>query len=75
MTINNHSDFDFICENKSPYKFYNGIDFFTIKAHARTTLVVKTQEQLPEFSLDLMVRNALVAPGKSLELAIPVKDL
>jgi hypothetical protein len=75
MTITNHSDFDFICENKSPYKFYNAIDFFTLRAHARTTLIVKTQEQLPGFSLDLMVHSALVAPGKSMELAIEVEDL
>ena len=75
MTITNHSDFDFICENKSPFKLYNGIHFFTIKAHARTTIVVKTLEQLSGFSLDLMVHNVLVAPGKSMELAISVEDL
>ena len=75
MTITNHSDFDFMCENKSPYNFYNGINFFTIKAHARTTIVVKTLEQIPEFSLDLLVHNALVAPGESMALTIPVKDL
>ena len=75
MSIANHSDFDFICENKSPYKFYNGIDFFTIKAHARTTIIVKTLEQLPGFSLGLMVHNALVVPGKSMELSIEVEDL
>jgi hypothetical protein len=75
MTLTNHSDFDFICENKSPYKFYNGIDFFTIKAHSRTTVDVKTLEQLPGFSLDLAVHNAVVAPGQNLELTIPVRDL
>ena len=75
MTITNNSDFDFICENKSPFKLYNGIHIFTIKAHAKTTIVVKTLEQLSGFSLDLMVHNALVAPGKSMELAIPARDL
>jgi hypothetical protein len=75
MTITNHSDFDFICENKSPYKFYNGIGFFTLKSHAKTTIVVKTLEQLSGFSLDLLVHNALVAPGKSMELAISVENL
>ena len=75
MTITNNSDFDFICENKSPFKFYNGIHFFTLKAHAKTTIVVKTMEQLSGFSLDLRVHNALVAPGKSMELAILVEDL
>lgn len=75
MTITNHSDFDFMCENKSPWKFYNGIDFFTIKAHAETTIIVKTLEQLPGFSLELLVHNALVAPGKSMALAIPVEEL
>jgi len=75
MTITNNSDFDFICENKSPFKFYNGIHFFTLKAHAKTTIIVKTLEQLREFSLELIVHNALVAPGKSMELAIPVEDL
>jgi hypothetical protein len=75
MTITNDSDFDFLCENNSPFKFYNGIDYFTIKAHAKTTIIVKTLEQLPGFSLDLFVHNALVAPGKSMELAIPVEGL
>jgi len=75
MTITNNSDFDFICENTSPFNFYNGIDYFTIKAHSKTTIIVKTLEQLPGFSLDLLVHNALVAPGKSLELAIPVEGL
>jgi hypothetical protein len=75
MTITNNSDFNFICENKSSFKFYNGIHFFTIKAHAKTTIIVKTMEQLPGFSLDLVVHNALVAPGKSMELAIPVEGL
>jgi len=75
MTITNNSDFDFICENKSSFKFYNGIHFFTIKAHAKTTIIVKTLEQLPGFSLDLLVHNALVAPGKSMELAIQVEGL
>ncbi|GAI51827.1 unnamed protein product, partial [marine sediment metagenome] len=32
-------------------------------------------EQLSGFSLDLLVHNALVAPGKSMELAISVEDL
>ena len=75
MTITNNSDFDFICENKSPFKLYNGIHFFTLKAHTKTTIVVKTLEQLSGFSLDLKVHNALVAPGKSMELAIPVEGL
>ena len=75
MTITNHSDFDFMCENNSPFKFYNGIDFFTLKAHAKTTIVVKTLEQLSRFSLDLLVHNALVAPGKSMALTIPVEGL
>ena len=75
MTITNNSDFDFICENKSSFKFYNGIHFFTIKAHAKTTIIVKTLEQLSGFSLDLVVHNALVTPGKSMELAIQVEGL
>ena len=75
MTITNNSDFDFLCENNSQFKFYNSIDFFTLKAHAKTTIVVKTLEQLPGFSLDLLVHNVLVAPGKSMELAIPFENL
>ena len=75
MTITNHSDFDFICENRSPFKLYNGIHFFTIKAHAKTTIILKTLEQLSEFSFDLLVHNLLVAPGQSMELTIPVEDL
>ena len=75
MTLTNNSDFDFICENKGPFKFYNGIHFFTIKAHAQTTIVVKTLEQLSGFSLDLLVHNVLVAPGQSMELAITVEEL
>jgi len=75
MTITNNSDFDFQCENKSPFQFYNGIHFFTIKAHAKTTIIVKTLEELPGFSLDLLVHNVLVAPGKSMEVALLVEDL
>jgi len=75
ITFINNSDFDFMCENKSPFKLYNGIHFFTIKAHAKTTIIVKTGEPLPGFSLDVLVHNVLVAPGQSLELAIQVEDL
>ncbi len=75
MTITNDSDFDFICENNSSFNFYNGIDFFTLKAHTKTTIIVKTLEQLSEFSLDILVHNALVGPGKSMELTIPVEGL
>ncbi|MEN8230288.1 MAG: Sb-PDE family phosphodiesterase [Bacteroidota bacterium] len=75
MSITNNSDFDFICENQGPYNFYSGINFFTIKAHAKTIIYVKTLEKLSGFSLDLLVHNALVAPGQKMELAIEVKDL
>ena len=72
LSITNHSDFEFMCENRSAYGFYNGIDLFNIRAHAKTSLYVKTLEQLSEFSLDLLVHNALVSPGKSMELTISV---
>ena len=75
ITFTNNSDFDFMCENKSPFKFYNGIHFFTIKAHAKTIIVVKTGEQLSGFDLDLLVHNVLVAPGQSLKLAVQIEDL
>lgn len=72
ITITNHSDFDFICENKSPYGLYNAAHVFTLKAHTRTTILVKTLEQLDEFSLDLLVHNTITAPGKGMELSLPV---
>jgi hypothetical protein len=72
MRIANHSDFDFICENLSPFGFYNAVNIFTLKAHTRTTILVKTLEQLDEFSLDLRVNNTITAPGKGMELTLPV---
>ncbi|MEN8203760.1 MAG: Sb-PDE family phosphodiesterase [Bacteroidota bacterium] len=75
VSIKNPTDFIFVCENKSAYGLFTGIPLFILKPHTKTDIYVKTLERLPEFDLDLKILNALVEPGKSLEMTIPVKDL
>ncbi len=72
VTITNNSDMDYYCENRSPYSFYDATHFFTLKAHSTTRLRVKVNNNLPEFALDLIIHNLIAAPGKSLELTLPV---
>ncbi|UCG27349.1 MAG: PHP domain-containing protein [Bacteroidales bacterium] len=72
VSITNNSDINFYCGNRSPFLFYNSTHFFTIKAHSTTILGVKVNKNLPEFELDLVIHNLVVAPGESLELSLPV---
>jgi len=72
MTIINNSDIDFACENIGDYSIYNSPHFFTIKAHSTTVLTVKTIENMEKFELKVLVLNAIVAPGKSMRVILPV---
>ena len=69
----NNSDFNFACDYKGDYGLYNSTGFITIPAHATTVIGVKTNEILENFPLQLVVHNAITAPGKKLEIEVPVK--
>ena len=69
----NNSDFNFACDYTGDYGLYNSLGFITIRAHATTVIGVKTNEILENFPLEFVVHNAITAPGKKLEIEVPVK--
>lgn len=69
----NNSDFNFACDYTGDYGLYNSLGFITIRAHATTVIGVKTIEILETFPLEFVVHNAITAPGKKLEIEVPVK--
>ncbi len=73
LQLINHSDFNFACDYTGDYGLYNSLGFITIPAHATTVIGVKTNEILENFLLELVVHNAITAPGKKLNMEIPVK--
>lgn len=72
VTIENHSDADFLLENLSPYVMHRNTDILTIKAHEKTILEVKTLEQKDTFNLKFSVLNAIVAPNEHPVINLPV---
>jgi hypothetical protein len=75
MKITNSSDLDFQCKNTGNLNFHNAGNFFTLPAHATTTLIVRTLQPLATFSLDLVVENLITGPRESLAVAVPVNIL
>ena len=69
----NNSDFNFACNYTGDYGLYNSLGFITIRPHATTVIGVKTNEIVENFPLEFVVHNAITAPGKKLEIEIPVK--
>lgn len=72
VVIENLSDAEFLLANTSDFTFHANGDFVTIHPNSKTTLQVKTLEQLKEFDLTFKVMNALTAPKEHPDLKIKV---
>jgi hypothetical protein len=68
----NSSDFDFYCDYSGQYSLYNAVSLIPVSAHSTTVIGVKTFDQLDSFPLNLLVHNAITAPGKKLNLELTV---
>jgi hypothetical protein len=72
VTLENNSDADYILENRSVFNLHNQASVFTVKAHERTMIQVKTVVKLDSFILRFEVLNAITAPGQHPEIEIIV---
>lgn len=72
VVIENHSDAEFLLANTTDFTFHAHGDIVTIHPNSKTTLQVKTLEQLKEFDLTFKVMNALTAPKEHPELKLKV---
>ena len=73
VQIHNHSDADFILENLSDYRFHNQPKICVVKAHQKTTIAVKTVEELDSFKLRFRVLNAFTSPDTHPEITLRVE--
>lgn len=62
VTIRNNSDMDYLFQNMSKYTFHNHSDVIMIKAHASTTIKIKTLKKLSSFEITFKVLNGVLAP-------------
>lgn len=62
VTLQNHSDAEFMLQNKSTHTFMGSADLVTVPAHGMIELAVKIPEGDGKVSLEFAVLNALVAP-------------
>jgi len=73
ISVHNHSDADYVLENRSAYRMHNQPKVFILKAHQSTELQVKTLEELDSFELEFRVLNAFTATDKHPEIKLVVK--
>ena len=73
VDIYNKSDASYILENRSEYKLHNQADVFTVPAHSRTRIKIKTVKELDSYLLRFGVLNAITAPGEHLEINLEIK--
>ncbi len=62
VTLQNHSDAQFMLQNKSAHTFMGSADIVSVPAHGKTELAVKIPEGDAKVSLEFSVLNALIAP-------------
>jgi hypothetical protein len=73
ISIHNDSDAEYLLDNTSGFSLQSDLGLIVLHPNAVTTFSVMTGEQLPEFELRFEVLNAIVAPGKRLDLTLPIK--
>ncbi len=73
IIIHNHSDATYILENHSEYSLHNQASVFTVPAHDRTMIQVKTIEERDSYQLKFGVLNAITAPGEHPEIILEIK--
>ncbi|MDF1576318.1 MAG: Sb-PDE family phosphodiesterase [Bacteroidales bacterium] len=74
VQIRNHSDADLILENISDYSLHNFAPVFVLKAHTKTSLMVKTLEPLESFELRFRVLNAYTAANQHPQIKLPAEQ-
>ncbi len=62
VTLQNHSDAEFMLQNKSTHTFMGAADIVSVPAHGKTELAVKIPKGDAKVSLEFTVLNALLAP-------------
>ena len=62
VTLQNHSDAEFMLQNKSAHTFMGSADMVSVPPHGRTELAVKIPKGDAKVSLEFTVLNALIAP-------------
>ena len=62
VTLQNHSDAEFILQNKSTHTFMGNADMVSVPPHGKTELAVKIPKGDAKVALEFAVLNALVAP-------------
>jgi hypothetical protein len=73
ITIENHSDANFLLENRSDFTFAGNSDVIELKQHATARLGIKTGTRLKRIKLHFKVLNALVKPGENAEITFASK--
>ena len=73
VKIKNDSDAAFLLMNQSQFSFHDDAGLLVLAPGSTTIFDVKTVEQLPSFELRFDVLNAVTAPGKRLQIRMPVK--
>ncbi len=72
MKIINVSDIDFRCRNMGSLNLHNSSYVFDLPAHSTVGLLVRTNEPVLSFNLDIVVDNLITGPRESLRLILPV---
>ncbi|MEM9681604.1 MAG: Sb-PDE family phosphodiesterase [Bacteroidota bacterium] len=73
VVIENNSDAEYILHNLTDFSFHANIDIISIHPNTRTTIQVKTKEQIKAFELKFKVLNAVTAPKVHPDISIPIE--
>jgi hypothetical protein len=73
VEIENHSDANYVMENKSGFALYGNADLIQLAPHETTEIMVMTLKTLPAFDLKFKVWNAVTAPGEHPEISLKVE--
>lgn len=68
IELTNGSDASFILRNIGPHRIANEADVLTVPAHSSLRLTVLTVNRLVEVPMRFEVLNAIIAPGRHLEV-------
>lgn len=73
VTLENHSDAEFVLSSTGKYTFHAHDDIIMVAPNGTTDIQVKTLERLDSFELKFEVLNAVIAPQTHPEITIEVK--
>ncbi len=70
VSIRNHSDADFLLQNRDRVTFMETSDLISLPAHRTTELQIKPGKRVENLEIKFKVLNALTAPGKPANLTL-----